>query len=386
MAPEATHPSHQLASKDDFNPPKAPLASLHPLLIPFQQIGDPSPPSLDEILDSEPREAPDFIGVLHSCMQEKGSADVCWTSKDKKGNTVLHLAASISNVACVEWILKQDFGARLLEMRNNQGETPFELLELKLEKLRTQRVIIALTIPVSDRFEGHNDSAARCLLLLKSLGSGESLVEIQGSNALMKIVGGCTCGQCLKGFLSPRMSHALKCQAEIGHDMMDDDLHQLPGPDWVEDQHCHLGYVPSKVLNNLKTNKSMRQGFVNLWLHIATCLDKGKVPSTPNVLDVVSSASEWPPATRNFLQRGGTVESAFLAICRAAIEQDEWAGDGEHQEIFSKDIASLPECRNDHEFGYVSGMCGYRRISLTSSVDMMGNHLDENGNMVDSLL
>jgi hypothetical protein len=31
-------------------------------------------------------------------------------------------------------------------------------------------------------------------------------------------------------------------------------------------------------------------------------------------------------------------------------------------------------------------MCGYRRISLTRNVDMMGNTLDEKRNIVDSFL
>ena len=182
------------------------------------------------------------------------------------------------------------------------------------------------------------------------------------------------------------MSHALLCQAHLGHDMMNNDLDQLRGLDCVEDWEDYLGYLPSRVRDNLTTNKSMRQGFVNLWLHVATCLEKGAVPNTSNVLDVVRSAREWPPATRNFLQRGGTVESVFLAICREAIQQDKWTGDGQHQEIFSEEIANLPECRNDHEFGYVSGMCGYRRICLRPTEDMMGNRLDEDGNIIDSLL
>ncbi|RMZ87412.1 hypothetical protein DV736_g5364, partial [Chaetothyriales sp. CBS 134916] len=138
MASDNHHPSHQISSTEDFYPPKASSTCLHPLLIPFSQMGGHPRSGLDRILNSEPREYPDFLGVQHSCMQEKGSADSCWMSKDKDGDTVLHLAASIFNVACVDWILNQDFGTRLLEMRNNRGETPLELLQFKLEKIRTQ--------------------------------------------------------------------------------------------------------------------------------------------------------------------------------------------------------------------------------------------------------
>ncbi len=168
--------------------------------------------------------------------------------------------------------------------------------------------------------------------------------------------------------------------------MMMDHIRLWSGPEWVEFEEPRLGYLPARVLDNLKTNKSMRQGFVNLWLHVATCLETGEVPDQSNVLNTVQNANEWPPVTRSFLQRGGTVESVFLAICRGAMEEDEWTGDGEHQKVFGDAIADLPECRNDLEFGYVSGMCGYRRISQTHVVDMMGNPLDEDGNRVDSML
>ena len=375
MTSNNDHPSHRLASTEDFNPPKVPLTALHSLLSPFQQISDP-PSVLDQILSRNSPEIPDFLSVLQNCMQQKGSADACWTSEDKDGNTVLHLAASTFNVGCVKWILNQDFGTQLLQLRNNHGETPLELLQFKLEELRTQSVINASTVPVSDQFEGHSDSAVRCLILLKGLVSVESLVESQGPNALLQMVGGCTCGQCLKGFLSPRMSHALLCQAQIGYDLMNYDIYECSGPEWVKFHKYYLGYLLSRVRNNLKTNKSMRQGFVNLWLHIATCLKTGKAPNEPNVLNVVRDAGEWPPAVRNFLQRGGTVESVALEIYTRAMEQDEWTGDGTYQETFSEDIANLPECRNDLEFGYVSGMCGFRRISLTKNVDVRGDLLE----------
>ena len=43
-------------------------------------------------------------------------------------------------------------------------------------------------------------------------------------------------------------------------------------------------------------------------------------------------------------------------LFQGAMNQDELAGDGMHAEIFEEDIAQLPECRNDHEFGFVSGI------------------------------
>jgi hypothetical protein len=37
--------------------------------------------------------------------------------------------------------------------------------------------------------------------------------------------------------------------------------------------------------------------------------------------------------------------------------------DGSHQETFQEEIRKLPECRNDPEYGFVNGMCGYKRVS-----------------------
>jgi GNAT superfamily N-acetyltransferase len=369
------HPSRQLTSTDDFEPPEVPLTALDDLLSPFQQIGDAAVSAQDH--------TPDYLGVLHDCMQQKGPGDACWTSKDKDGNNVLHLAASASDIKCVEWIMAQDFGTKLLQARNNRGETPFERLQFKLEVLRTRKSVNLLTLSISDRFNGHSDSAVHCLVLLQGLGSLESLL---GTATIMQMAGGCSCGQCVGGFLSPRMSHALQCEAEMANDDLDEQIAECAGPEWVEFNTPHLAYLPSRVRDNLETNKSMRQGFVNLCRHIAICLQEAQPPTVANVMAAAHAAREWPPFTRNYLERGGTVEAVFLGICREAIGRDECTGDGEHMEVFGEAIAMLPECRNDHEFGYVSGMCGYRRISQRPHVSMMGERLDENGNRIDSLL
>lgn len=182
------------------------------------------------------------------------------------------------------------------------------------------------------------------------------------------------------------MSCSLLCEAEIGYDMMTDMITDCIGPEWVSWNDHNLHYLTSKVRANLKTNRSIRQGFMSLWPHTATCLRVGKVPNKSNVLGAVADASEWPPATENYLERGGTVELAVSGLCGSAMDQDELAGDGEHQFIFGGEIAKFPECRNDAECGYVSGMCGYSRISQISNVSMMRLRPDEDGNPIDSLV
>ncbi|KAE8397708.1 hypothetical protein BDV37DRAFT_49940 [Aspergillus pseudonomiae] len=73
---------------------------------------------------------------------------------------------------------------------------------------------------------------------------------------------GCTCGQCLSGFLSPRMRFSSECQARVWFDLLLEDIDE--GKFWVRSNRTYLTFLPRDMQNNLKTNKSMRKGFMNL--------------------------------------------------------------------------------------------------------------------------
>ncbi len=73
--------------------------------------------------------------------------------------------------------------------------------------------------------------------------------------------------------------------------------------------------------------------------------------------------ARWPPHTKNFLQRGGNPESVLRQLFEDTRDQDEWAGDGTHIETFEDDVKALPECRNDHEFGFVALACGIPNLT-----------------------
>jgi hypothetical protein len=66
-----------------------------------------------------------------------------------------------------------------------------------------------------------------------------------------------------------------------------------------------LHYLTPQVRANIKTNKSMRAGFVALFEHFATCIKDQRMPSQTAILQAVQKSGEWPPVTRNFLERGG---------------------------------------------------------------------------------
>lgn len=241
-------------------------------------------------------------------------------------------------------MLEQPFGVELLRCRNHAGETPLEGLETVLETDRAQRHIGMMIVPVSDQFTGFKKESIACLLLLRGMPNPTDM-------DITSAAYGCTCGECLRGFMSPRMTFALLCQAEMTHDMLYQELEGISGPDWYMMNDDQFEYIsPPRVRVFLKTNKSLRQGFTNMFDHIASCLRSKLVPTTENALRAVDGASEWPPCTKNFLQRGGTVASAMLHVFDLAKAQDEMVGDGEHRVVFHEDIDKLKQCRNDYEF------------------------------------
>lgn len=156
--------------------------------------------------------------------------------------------------------------------------------------------------------------------------------------------------------MSPRVSFALQCQGEMNHDTLGDwGVMSEMGFEWLEWNDHHLEHLDPGVKSNMKTNKSLRQGFANIFGYVAQAITAKKVPTAENVLEYAEG--EWPPCTRNYLQRGGTVAAVVLACFDAAINQDQYLGDGEHQTPFQEDfIDKLPTCRDDGEFVFASRM------------------------------
>jgi GNAT superfamily N-acetyltransferase len=339
------HPCYELSSSNDYDLPEPPQ------LIPQPEMK----PLLDGLITMN---CQNWIEMAEKISQNISAQDPHWLATDANGNTILHLAAVTSKSECVKWILSKA-PEMLRNIRNHAGETALEALEFHLESERTKRGLFTRMFPVSDLFEGFREESVMCLIKLKSL------VDVTESEKT-RLKYGCTCGECLSGFLSRRMRLAIQCQADIHHDLFNSTIDEGNGEHFVQEFEEDLKFVQDYVRENLKTNKSMRQGFANICLHFATCTQKDNilgVPTEPNVLLALRDANEWPPASKNFLQRGGTVYSVGSMLFEAAMSQDWLAGDGEFLEVYGDEILKLPECRNDHEFGFVRAMCGYKRVN-----------------------
>ncbi len=287
-----------------------------------------------------------------------------WKRIDYAHNNVLHVAACLSKPLTSGWLMnhiEKDKELRLA--RNLKGYTPLEALQAQLEISRISMDHGMMTICISDQFQGYLSSAVACIGVLKEM------PNLSGGTAL-RLKYGCTCGQCLKGFMSPRMRFVLLAEAEMAHDMISSDIME---DFWCEMNEHHTTHVAPALKQNFRSNKSLRKGFANMFCHIASCLRQKLIPTEGNVLEAWGDASEWPPVTRNFLEKGGKVQDALRAVFDAARDQDDKSGDGEIMEIFADDILKLPECRNDHEFGFVALACGLEETSAPGLFgDMFG--------------
>lgn len=367
-----SHPSRHLDKARDWDAPvQLKGEQINPELISpiLSSLADPSISGAECILKMEV-----FTVEGHAPLQ---------VYTDENGNTILHVAATGRKVEPISYIMSKI--PQLVEQRNSGGYTPLEALQSSLDQQRTRRLgggVREVIDVISDNFTGFRQSDIECLAALtgteifdltklsdRDIWAVSSATdemarrvrEVDPIRNTLRLKYGCTCGKCIGGFLSPRMQFALVTQAEIQHDTLND----YPGPDcsgadWVALNSDVLGYLPRAVQQNLVTNKSMRQGFINMCQHIARCLREKQLPNTATILDFFQDqVSEWPPVTRNYLQRGGTVAAVAMMLFDRTMDEDEWAGDGTTMELFKDDINQLPACRNDHEFGFVRAMCGY---------------------------
>ena len=263
-AKDPKHPSRLLVPQDDY---KRPAALRFSVLKDSQDfpIMDPIPnPSVfppKKWNDVETKE------LLEARVQSHPPTDPTWVSTDRHNNNILHILALEDKVESLAWIMAKPFADALRSARNLEGETPLEALEPQLESNRTWKQMALARFVMSDLFSGFTPNQVECLKLLKNL-------KIPSPTQTMRLTFGCTCNQCLGGFLSPRNLLALLCQAEINHDMLNDDLDTgyMCGVDWCEWREDMFEHLTPSVRTNLRTNKSLRRGFTNIFRYIAEAL------------------------------------------------------------------------------------------------------------------
>ncbi|KUJ15383.1 uncharacterized protein LY89DRAFT_648653 [Mollisia scopiformis] len=357
---DPAHKSRAIEASADYDPPEPPEEDLSEDegANPFDDSKQQK--KMDRLRDKLPLHHATLTLPDKECVAfYKGFLDhsgIEWKQSDRLENNVLHVAACQQKPESVKWIMENaNTGTVLSSSRNIHGYTPLEALQDVLEIGRTRKEVRMLTLVVADQFEGFNTDAVDCLSLLTGL-DPRTMSKIQRQ----RLKFGCTCGECLDGFMSPRMCAALLFQAETTCDMLDMDIGN--GPDWCMSNDYMFTYVAPDLRQNFRTNKSYREGFKNIFGFMAECLRAKMLPVRDNVLLQWENESEWPPVTRNYLQRGGTLEGKIepaLRICfDHAQEQGEKTGDGEYERVMKNEVPLLKKCRNDDEFRFVAVQCG----------------------------
>jgi hypothetical protein len=73
------------------------------------------------------------------------------------------------------------------------------------------------------------------------------------------------------------------------------------GDFWIKDNDYIFVHLDPDVRKNLKTNKSLRKGFVNIFQIAVECIKAKRIPTAENVEWCCNNRSEWPPDTKNYL-------------------------------------------------------------------------------------
>ncbi|KAH7356377.1 hypothetical protein BKA65DRAFT_206454 [Rhexocercosporidium sp. MPI-PUGE-AT-0058] len=221
---------------------------------------------------------------------------------------VLHVAASKEKPECVLWLLQHV--KRIFDIKNARnlgGYTPLQELDFKLEALRTREAY----------FAGFPMNAILCLAALRDENETDSTDR-------ERIRCGCTCGGCVKGFMSPRTQFALICKATeiyhmLNHSTSVDD-------DWRAENGDVLRYVNPDVQVSLALSQNLQHGFINIFFHIAEVLEsqviridqkerlgnEGQRP--PRFRGLFSRLVQRKPRFRSFLRWRGTAMSGLGTV------------------------------------------------------------------------
>jgi len=328
FAKDPNHPSRLLASHEDY---KRPAALRYGPKVEGQDF--PYNEALMSANDSDTKR------TLESRLESHPAAESSWLSTDREGSNILHIVARDYKATALSWLLAMPFALTMQVARNLEGETPLEALETRLEQSRSYRDHGQLRWVRYDVFAGFNPDQVACLSQLKGLANPSPIESL-------RLTFGCTCHECICGFLSPRTAFAVEFQAGYHHEIVNGTAEGHPElHNWYDSMEEHL---PQDLRSNFRTNKSVRQGFVNILGYITESLQAKRLPIAQNVLEFAES--EWPPHTRNFLQRSGTVLSVVQRCFDWAIDDDLYLGDGNHEEVYPDEMQNLPVCRNDREF------------------------------------
>ena len=324
--PDEGHPSHTISAQDDY---RTTSSLCRP---PYENQVYPYTGAMIYAKDQN------VLELLKQRLDATSHSDAIWLKTDHEGNNIMHFCAFRKPLS-LGWLCEQPFAQDLSRMRNMHGETPLEWLEISLDRQRTITESCDALTDTSHSFQGYRAIDASCLALLYGRPDPLPLV-------LEQIRFGCSCGQCIMGFISPRMACVVAGHAAKWHN---DSIEYISkghrdGHDWVLRFCVPLHRLSIDVLSDMDADESMRWGLTTILACISSTLNSKKALTEINILE--STNDEGLESCKSYLNNGGTVSAAVLGCFDLALEHDARRFLSTNQE----EMQGLVECRNDHEY------------------------------------
>lgn len=286
----------------------------------------------------------DALNFLRSHARGGDSDKFSLKSIDGRGDSVLHVAARASKPQCTQWLLQQP-DIEAFSKANHEGYTPLEALEAQLENQRVRTPFGNNRMNLlSDKFDGFDKPSVTCLLLLRG-------VEEPSSEQRRRARFGCSCGNCIEGFLSPRMLKNVTQVAEMEYDMLRSCC--PPGEQWYRMHQDILHHLSSSLRSRFKTSKVLQKSFASVMSAVADCLSKGIIPRKQFVVEQLQSTWGWAEIESEYFGQGGTVAAVVGSIFDKAKLFDVEVGDPVIDTTPEEQYKGIPKCRNDLEFEFV---------------------------------
>ncbi|KAH8171579.1 hypothetical protein LIA77_08346 [Sarocladium implicatum] len=278
-----------------------------------------------------------------------------WFSIDEEGRSLMHLAAINTKPEALSWLTL--YVPDLVQIRDKAGHTPLEALRYSLELKRTfypdyRNPWSSAARP--DDFCGYTDGEVECLIVLINA-SGKQLEN--SSMTLDRLRYGCTCGRCIDGFMSPRMSSLIQDHANRLYWTITKAAETFEvtkphesfyfNPALPENIMARL--VPQHMRQTFTTSALVRHGFANLFGLVYTSLKAGRCPSDAVLIEAIETSGYNASITRQYIQTGGDFVTIRRIILANAFSTINWAKMTVPGTI-ELDIDALPACRNDFEF------------------------------------
>ncbi|KAF7904333.1 hypothetical protein EAF00_001667 [Botryotinia globosa] len=250
-----------------------------------------------------------------------------WEEIDSHHNNVLHQTGCAHKVYATKWLIKNiDPEQELAQARNIEGLTPLEASQDDFY--------------ISDKLAGFSFGAVACMCLLKYRHMPRFLLNTQA----LRLKYGCTCGECIEGFLSPRMKLTLlHCAATITQCINYD-------TSFFGRYLCKHGFsisVPEDLMKIFR-RKNDQPRIIKWFGPIIQVLDSNCVPRIHNL----------KPLSAKYHDVDDDDLKAALAMA-TAYAKEKFIENCDHSFLrdLVDEIGEAKECKNDYEFELVHRQC-----------------------------